>query len=376
MDLDDWRSRINNLDAEILKLLNQRGHAALQIGDLKRQQDRPYYVPEREAEVVDRVSGANQGPLPSSAVRAIWREILSASLALEHPLPVAYLGPPATFTHQAAVRHFGSSTHFVPVKNIADIFDEVERGRAEYGVVPVENSTEGAVNVTLDRLIDSDVLITGEVTLDIAQHLLSRASELSEVKTVCSHPQALAQCRQWLATHLPDVAIEDMPSTTAAAERAKDDETVAGIASEMAAHLYGVPMLRARIEDNASNSTRFLVIGRRAAVPSGRDKTSILFSMKNEPGRALQHPGPIRGAAAQPDEDRITTDQAAPLGVRELRGVRGAPRDRRRPDRAERGEGALSVPQDPRLLPGGVRSLHVSPLGISRERAHPRDRPL
>jgi chorismate mutase/prephenate dehydratase len=284
MDLDDWRSRINNLDAEILKLLNQRGHAALQIGDLKRQQDRPYYVPEREAEVVERVSGANQGPLPSSAVRAIWREILSASLALEHPLPVAYLGPPATFTHQAAVRHFGSSTHFVPVKNIADIFDEVERGRAEYGVVPVENSTEGAVNITLDRLIDSDVLITGEVTLDIAQHLLSRASDLGEVKTVCSHPQALAQCRQWLATHLPDVAVEDMPSTTAAAERAKDDPTVAGIASEMAAHLYGVPMLRARIEDNPSNSTRFLVIGRRAATPSGRDKTSILFSMKNEPG--------------------------------------------------------------------------------------------
>ena len=149
-------------------------------------------------------------------MRAIWREILSASLALEHPLSVAYLGPPATFTHQAAVRHFGSSTQFVPVKNIADIFDEVERGRAEYGVVPVENSTEGAVNVTLDRLIDSDVLITGEVTLDIAQHLLSRASDLSDVKTVCSHPQALAQCRQWLATNLPDAALEDMPSTTAA----------------------------------------------------------------------------------------------------------------------------------------------------------------
>jgi chorismate mutase/prephenate dehydratase len=284
MNLDDWRSRINNIDAEILNLLTQRGHAALQIGDLKRQQDQPYYVPEREAQVLDRVSAANQGPLPDAAVRAIWREIISACLALEHPLPVAYLGPPATFTHQAAVRYFGSSTRLQPVKNIADIFDEVERGRAEYGVVPVENSTEGSVNVTLDRLIDSDVLITGELTLDIAQYLFSRAADLADVKVVCSHPQALAQCRQWLSTHLPEAAIEEMPSTTASVERAKDDPTVAGIASEMAARLYGVPVLRARIEDNSSNSTRFLVIGRRPSAPTGRDKTAILFSMKNEPG--------------------------------------------------------------------------------------------
>jgi len=284
MNLDDWRSRINKIDAEILNLLTQRGHAALQIGDLKRQQDQPYYVPEREAQVLDRVAAANQGPLPEVAVRAIWREIISACLALEHPLPVAYLGPPATFTHQAAVRHFGSSTRLQPVKTIADIFDEVERARAEYGVVPVENSTEGSVNITLDRLIESDLLITGELTLDIAQYLFSRATDLADVKVVCSHPQAIAQCRQWLGTHLPEAAVEEMPSTTASVERAKDDPTVAGIASEMAARLYGVPVLRARIEDNSSNSTRFLVIGRRPAAATGRDKTAILFSMKNEPG--------------------------------------------------------------------------------------------
>ena len=284
MDLDDWRSRINNLDTQILNLLNQRGHAALQIGELKRQQDLPYYVPEREAEVLDRLVAENAGPLPEAAVRAIWREVLSASLALEHPLPVAFLGPPATFTHQAAVRRFGSSARFVPVKTIADIFDEVERERAEYGVVPVENSTEGPVNVTLDRLIDSELLITGEITLDIGQYLMSRATDLADVKIVCSHPQALAQCRQWIVAHLPNAAVEETPSTTAAVERAKDDPTVAGIASEMAARLYGVPVLRERIEDNRSNSTRFLVIGRRAAGPTGRDKTSILFSMKNEPG--------------------------------------------------------------------------------------------
>jgi len=284
MDLDDWRSRINSLDAEILNLLNQRGHAALQIGELKRQQDLPYYVPEREAEVLERLVALNPGPLPADAVRAIWREIVSASLALEHPLPVAYLGPPGTFTHQAAVRRFGSSTRLVPVRTIADIFEEVERRRAEYGVVPVENSTEGTVTVTVDRLIDTELLITGELTLDIAQHLLSRAADLAEIKTVCSHPQALAQCRQWLATHLPEAAVEEMPSTTAAAERAKDDPAVAGIASEMAARLYDVPILRPRIEDNPFNSTRFLVIGRRPTPATGRDKTSILFSMKNEPG--------------------------------------------------------------------------------------------
>ncbi|HET7876261.1 MAG TPA: prephenate dehydratase [Methylomirabilota bacterium] len=284
MDLDEWRSRITNLDDEILNLLTQRGQAALRIGELKRQQDLPYFVPEREAQILDRVVALNRGPLSNEAVRAIWREILSACLALEHPLPVAYFGPPGTNTHQAAVRRFGSSARFAALRSIAEVFDEVERERADFGVVPVENSTEGAVNITLDCLMEAEVLITGEITLDIAHHLLSRAADLSEVKLVCSHPQALAQCRQWLNANLADVRLEEMSSTSAAAERAKDDPTVAAVASEMAARLYEIPVLRARIEDNAANSTRFLVIGRRPAPPTGRDKTSILFSMKNEPG--------------------------------------------------------------------------------------------
>ena len=284
MDLDDWRSRINDLDDQILSLLNQRGHAALQIGELKRQQDSPYFVPEREAQLLDRLLALNRGPLGPDAVRAVWREILSASLALESPLPVGYLGPAGTFTHAAAMRRFGTSAKLIPLKTIADIFEEVERGRADYGVVPVENSTEGPVNVTLDRLIDSETLITGELTLEISQHLLSRAGDLSEVKVVCSHPQGLAQVRQWLLAHLPEARLEEMSSTTAAAERAKDDPTVAAVASELAARTYDVPMLRKRIEDNPYNTTRFLVIGRRPVGPTGRDKTSILFSMKNEPG--------------------------------------------------------------------------------------------
>jgi chorismate mutase/prephenate dehydratase len=284
MNLGDWRSRINDLDNQILELLNQRAEAALQIGDLKRRQDVPSYVPEREAEILARLTAANAGPLPADAVRAIWREILSNCRALERPLTVAFLGPRATFTHQAALQQFGSGAVLAPSRTIAEVFDDVERGRADYGVVPVENSTEGAVNVTLDRLSESEAVICGELYLPIAQHLLSRARALADVKTVMSHPQGIAQCRAWLAEHLPDVPTAEVASTAAAAETAAGDPTVAAIASELAGELYAVPVLRARIEDNPYNSTRFLVIGRRGVGPSGRDKTSILFAMPNEPG--------------------------------------------------------------------------------------------
>lgn len=284
MDLDEFRSRINALDEQILKLLNQRAEAALRIGELKRRQDLPYFVPEREAEIVRRLLSLNSGPLPAEGVKAVWREILSASLALEHPLPVAYLGPPASFTHQAAILRFGSSATLVPARTIAEVFDEVERGRAEFGVVAVENSTEGSVNVTLDHLIDSDLLIAGELSLEISHHLLSRAPEVASVRTVRSHPQALAQCRQWLTANLPEVTLEEVSSTSAAAERAVGDPTVAAVASELAARLYDLPVLRRRIEDNPLNSTRFLMLGRRAMPPTGKDKTSILCSLKHEVG--------------------------------------------------------------------------------------------
>jgi chorismate mutase/prephenate dehydratase len=284
MNLDDWRSRINDLDNQILHLLNQRAEAALKIGDLKRRHDLPYYVPEREAEILTRLTGDNPGPLPGETVRAVWREILSGCRAVERPLTVAYLGPPATFTHQAALQHFGAACRFVPARAIVDIFDEVEQGRAEYGLVPVENSTEGAVNVTLDRLIDSDVMICGERYLTISQHLLSHARELRDVKTVISHPQGLAQCRAWLAQHMPDVPTQEISSTAAAAELAAGDVTLAAIASDLAGALDHVPVLRPRIEDNPYNATRFLVIGRSPVGATGRDKTSILFAMRNEPG--------------------------------------------------------------------------------------------
>jgi chorismate mutase / prephenate dehydratase len=284
MNLGDWRTRIDSLDDQILHLLNQRAEAALHIGDLKRRQDLPPYVSEREAEILRRLTAASAGPLGGEAVQAIWREIVSACRNLERPVTVAYLGPPATFTHQAALDRFGSGAEYRPVKSMVEVFEEVERDRADHGVVPVENSTEGAVNATLDRLIDSDVVIAGELTLDIAQYLLSRASTLGDVKRVLSHPQGIAQCRGWLSRHLPDVPTEDVTSTAAAVETAAGDPTVAAIASELAGRHYGVPVLQARIEDNPHNATRFLVIGRQPARPTGRDKTSILFAMRNEPG--------------------------------------------------------------------------------------------
>jgi chorismate mutase/prephenate dehydratase len=284
MNLDDWRSRINDLDDQILHLLNQRAEAALKIGDLKRRHDLPYYAPAREAEIVTRLTAENPGPLPPDTVRAVWREILSGCRGLERPLAVSYLGPSATFTHQAALQHFGASSRFTPARGIVDVFDDVERGRTEYGVVPVENSTEGAVNVTFDRLIDSAAVICGELSLAISQQLLSAGRDLDTVKIVVSHPQALAQCREWLAQHLPDAPTEEVTSTAAAAEMAAGDASVAAIASELAAELYGVPVLRWRIEDNPNNVTRFLVIGRHPSEPTGQDKTSIVFAMRNEPG--------------------------------------------------------------------------------------------
>ena len=297
MSLDEFRSRINNLDNQILNLLNERAEAALKIGDLKRQAGIPAYMPEREMEVLRRVGDASRGPLTPEMTRAIWREILSACCALEAPLTVAFLAPVATFTHQAALQRFGESATYRPSRSMVEIFDDVERGHAQYGVVPVENSTEGAVNVTLDRLVDSDAIICGESYLDIAQHLLSRAPELKAVKRVLSHPQGLAQCRRWLAEHLPEVATEETSSTAAAAEIAAGDPSVAAIASDLAGRMYGVPVLRARIEDNRANATRFLVIGRQPVGATGRDKTSILFAMPNTPGalHAILDPFAQRG---------------------------------------------------------------------------------
>jgi chorismate mutase / prephenate dehydratase len=284
MGLDEWRARIDEIDRQLLRLLSQRAELSLEIGRAKRQSGEPVLVPEREQEILDELTRLNSGPLPPGAVRAIWSEILSASRGLQRPFRVAYLGPQGTYTHLVAVRQFGSSAEFVPVRSIPEVFDEVERGRTDVGVVPIENSSEGVVNHTLDGLIDSELLICGEASLEIHHNLLSRAAELADVKRVFSHPQGLAQCREWLNRNLPDAEVVEMTSTSAAAEQAALDASTAAIASELAGQLYRVPALRERIEDYANNVTRFLTIGRRAAGRTGRDKTSILFSIRDEVG--------------------------------------------------------------------------------------------
>jgi len=296
MGLAEWRGRIDDIDRQLLGLLNQRAALALEVGQAKRETGAPVFVPEREHAILERLLRLNEGPLPAEAVRAIWREIFSAARGLEGPFRVAHLGPPATFTHLAALRQFGGKAEYTPLRTIHDVFTEVEHDRVDVGVVPVENSTEGAVNHTLDRLIDSELLICGEIQLEIHHYLLSRAQDLAEVKQVLSHPQALAQCREWLDRHLPHAPAVEVPSTALAAERAVEDPTVAAISSELAGEIYHLPVLRDRIEDLAQNVTRFLVIGRRPVGPTGRDKTSILLSIKDEIGALYRILEPLAAA--------------------------------------------------------------------------------
>ena len=278
------RSEIDSLDARIVELLNQRARIAGEVGKIKALQDRDFHVPSREREVYERVSRLNEGPLPDEALRGIFREIMSACLALESPVKVAFLGPQATFTHMAAQQQFGLSAQLVPQKSIPAVFEEVEKGRALYGVVPVENSTEGMVSHTLDMFVDSDLQITAEVLLEVSHDLLSRTGRMEDVRKVYSHPQALAQCRHWLENNLPNVPLVDVASTALAAQIVSEDLNAAAIAGCSAAEHYGLKVVRNRIEDQVNNFTRFIVVARKLAEPSGNDKTSILFSVKDEAG--------------------------------------------------------------------------------------------
>jgi len=282
--LEQLRGEIDQIDSNLVELLNQRARVASDVGRLKAGQDRDFHVPSREREVHERVARLNQGPLPEEAFRSIFREIMSACLALESPVKVAFLGPMATFTHMAAMQQFGLSAQLVPQKSIPTVFEEVEKGRALYGVVPVENSTEGMVSHTLDMFVESDLKITAEVLLEVSHDLLSRTGRMEDVRKVYSHPQALAQCRHWLEENLPNVPLVDVASTALAAQIVSEDLSAAAIAGCSAAEHYGLKVVRSRIEDQVNNFTRFIVVSRKLAEPSGNDKTSILFSVKDEPG--------------------------------------------------------------------------------------------
>jgi chorismate mutase/prephenate dehydratase len=282
--LKDLRDEIDALDDRIMEFLNRRAALVIEVGRLKSAKKGEFHVPSREREIYDRLTANNRGPFPNEGLRSVFREIISASLALEAPMKVAFFGPKATFTHLAAMQQFGLSAELVPQKSIPAVFEEVGKGRAQYGVVPVENSTEGMVSHTLDMFMESDLKINAEVLLEIHHYLLSRTGRLEDIKKVYSHPQPIAQCRDWLAENLPNIPVVDVASTAVAAQIVSEDYTAAAIASELAASMYDLKIVRERIEDQVNNFTRFLVIGKKLAESSGDDKTSLMFSVKDEVG--------------------------------------------------------------------------------------------
>ena len=295
MSLEELRRRIDEIDDEIVELLQRRAQAAVEVGELKRAQGRPAHDPEREQQVLARLEQRvtrQSGPaFPRQSIRPVFREIMSACLSVESPLTVAYLGPPGTFTHLAAHRAFGLAAHYVQATSIPGVFEAVARDHASYGVAPIENSTEGSVTFTLDSLLESDLRIRNELVLDVTQCLLGLHPDLSRIARVYSHPQALAQCRKWLAKHLPHAQLIVSPSTAAAAREACADDSTAAIASQLAAELHGLTVIQAGIQDRAENATRFVVLAKSDAPPTGSDKTSFVFATRHERGalrRALE----------------------------------------------------------------------------------------
>ena len=280
-ELGKLRSAIDRVDSELLRLLNQRAVFAHCIGQIK--QGNGVYRPEREAQVLRRLIGENPGPLPETAVHNIFREVMSACLALEQALRIAYLGPTGTYSESAATRHFGSAPALTPCASIDDVFRAVESGNVEYGVVPVENSSEGAIGRTLDLLLNSSLRICGEVNLPVHHNLMAKQS-LAGVTRLYSHAQSLAQCHEWLNRNLPGIERLPVVSNAEAARLAAEDATACAIAGEAAAQRYGLNILNANIEDDPGNTTRFLVIATHDAVPSGKDKTSLICSAQNKPG--------------------------------------------------------------------------------------------
>ncbi len=283
-NLSSLRSRVRETDEKLVRLLNERARLALEIGKIKNAEGRDVYDPAQENLVGEAVLGFNEGPLADEALNAVYREIVSASRALQGPLEVAYLGPEASFTHLAAQGHFGKGVTYRPHPTISDIFDEMEKDRVSCGVVPIENSLEGSVKQTLDRLVGTPLQIRAEIFLRIRHVLLSLRKDPAGIRRVYSHPQALAQCRVWLRRNLPQAVLIEAQSTARAAEKALGDPDGAGIGSAQAAPLYGLGVVAEGIEDNPSNTTRFVVIGKGKNRRTGSDKTSILFSTPHAPG--------------------------------------------------------------------------------------------
>lgn len=283
LDLAGIRERINAIDDQLLSLINERAKVAQQVGiakgDLASAVD--YYRPEREAEVLRRIKASNKGPLRDEEMLRLFREIMSACLAQQEPLKVGFLGPEGTFTQTAVYKHFGHSVRALPFHTIDEVFQEVECGAADFGVVPIENSTEGSVNNTLDMFLTSPLKIAGEIELRIEQHLMSNFKGLENIERICAHEQSLAQCRAWIRENLPHVELIGMSSNAAGARRARDENGTAAIGPEVAADVYELTIMVNNIEDRPDNATRFLVIGRGLLAPSGDDKSTLMVSTRD-----------------------------------------------------------------------------------------------
>lgn len=293
MSLNEIRKKIDALDSQLIELLSARADLVHEVGEIKRAHDLAIYVPEREEELLQKLARKNHGRLSEIAIRAIYREIMSASLALEKGLTIAYFGPAATWTHQAAIQKFGASVTYAPEPTISDVFSAVSRSRADYGVVPIENSTEGAVNHTLDMFTDSEVKICAQILLPIEHNLLAKIPR-EKIERIYSHPQSFAQCRQWLRTNFPKAELIEVSSNARAAEMAVSESNAAAVAPRLAAEVYHLDILESGIQDSAHNTTRFLVIGRHSCQATGNDKTSIMFSLQDKPGSLFEAIAPFK----------------------------------------------------------------------------------
>jgi chorismate mutase / prephenate dehydratase len=283
MTLDEIRKQIDGIDSKLIDLLNERADLVHEVGVLKKRDGVEIYAPEREEALLRSLVAKSRGRLPEAAVRAIYREIMSASLALEKDLEIAYLGPEATWTHQAARLKFGASVRYAPQASITEVFNVVARSKADYGVVPIENSTEGAVSHTLDVFMESDLKICAQILLKIENNLLAKIPR-EGIRKVYSHPQVFGQCRQWLRHNLPHAELVEVSSTTRASELASQEAHAAALAGRLAAEVYGLDILEASVQDSPNNTTRFLVIGHKTCPPTGDDRTSLMFCVNDAPG--------------------------------------------------------------------------------------------
>jgi chorismate mutase/prephenate dehydratase len=283
MSLEELRKKIDEVDNQLVELLNERARVVVKIGTLKTKIDKPVYSPDREKDVFDRISKANKGPLPDRCLVAIWRELMSGSFVLEKPLRIGYLGPAGSFSHTASMLKFGQSVEYEPLVDITSIFDEVSKGHCDLGLAPVENTKGGGVIETLDALIDSNVKICAEVQMAIHHSLLGNCS-LEKIEKIYSKPEVFAQCRNWLSATFKEAQTVPVASTARAAQMAANEPNTAAIGSTVAAELYGLRIICENIEDIANNITRFLVISKEDAKPTGEDKTAMLFSTSHKAG--------------------------------------------------------------------------------------------